>query len=165
MPDVFRVLRADHAEIKRMLLALEKCPGLPEGAGKTLLAVRHEVARRLVMYSSRHEAAEEEFFWPVVRDRLSNGNSLAVEAAAQERQAREVLARLTELEPDDEDFDQLIAGLLLAVREHIEYEETRIWPGLRAALSQAEAQDLGRKVRKARERPAGQPPAGGADGG
>jgi hemerythrin-like domain-containing protein len=135
-----------------MLLALENSPGNSEGAGRTVLAARYEVVQRLVIDSSRHEAAEEQYFWPVVREKLGNGNSLADEAIAQEQEAKEVLARLEKLEPADDEFDQLIAGLIPAARQHIEFEETRVWPDLRVALSPGEAQELGDKVQKARER-------------
>jgi hemerythrin-like domain-containing protein len=151
MPDVFGVLGSDHAEVKQMLLALENSPGSSAGAGQMVLAARYEVVQRLVMDSSRHEAAEEQLFWPVVRKELGNGSSLADEAIAQEQEAKQVLDRLQKLEPADPEFDQLVATYIPAARQHIEFEETRVWPELRDALSQAEAQDLGDKVQKAKE--------------
>jgi hypothetical protein len=60
-----------------------------------------DVLARLVIEESRHEAAEEMYFWPVVRERLG--------------------------------------------------DETTVWPGLRDALSAAEADDLGRKLEQGKE--------------
>jgi len=74
--------------------------------------------------SSRHEAAEEQLFWPTVRKELGNGDSLADEAIAQEKEAKEVLDRLEKLEPADPEFDQLVATYIPAARQHIEFEET-----------------------------------------
>jgi hemerythrin-like domain-containing protein len=152
MADAFEVLRADHATVEQMLAALENSPGYSAGAGSTVLAARREVAQRLVMDSSQHEAAEEQYFWPAVRERLPNGNDLADNAIAQEQEAKEALARLDKLDADSEEFDQLIEAFIPAARRHIEFEETRVWPGLRSALSSAEAQDLGDKLSKAKER-------------
>jgi hemerythrin-like domain-containing protein len=104
------------------------------------------------MDSSQHEAAEEQYFWPAVRERLPNGNDLADNAIAQEQEAKEALARLDKLDADSEEFDQLIEAFIPAARRHIEFEETRVWPGLRSALSSAEAQDLGDKLSQAKER-------------
>jgi len=151
MQDVFSALGTDHAEVKQMLLALENSPGSSDGAGQTVQAARYEVVQRLVTDSSRHEAAEEQLFWPTVRKELGNGDSLADEAIAQEKEAKEVLDRLEKLEPADPEFDQLVATYIPAARQHIEFEETRVWPELREALSQAEAQELGDKVQKAKE--------------
>ena len=151
MPDVFEVLRADHAAVEQMLAALENSPGHSAGAGSTVLAARKEVAQRLVIDSSQHEAAEEQYFWPAVRQRLASGGDLADQAIAQEQEAREALARLDKLDAGRDEFDQVIAGFIPAARRHIEFEETRVWPGLRDALSSAEARELGDKLSQARE--------------
>jgi len=84
MPDAFEVLAEDHAEVKQMLNELESTPGHSAGATEAVLAARKRLAQRLVMASSRHEAAEEQYFWPTVRDRLGCGNQLADEAIGQE---------------------------------------------------------------------------------
>jgi hemerythrin-like domain-containing protein len=151
MPDAFEVLRADHAATEQMLAALENSPGYSAGAASTVLAARKEVAQRLVIDSSQHEAAEEQYFWPAVRERLASGDDLADQAIAQEQEAKEALARLDKLDSDTDEFDQVIATFIPAARQHIQFEETRVWPGMREALSSAEAHDLGSKISKAKE--------------
>ncbi|MGH3409231.1 MAG: hemerythrin domain-containing protein [Streptosporangiaceae bacterium] len=151
MPDAFEVLRADHAEVEQMLAVLEGTPGHAAGAGQTVLAARQEVARRLVMDSSRHEAAEEQYFWPAVRERLADGGDLADQAIAQEQEAKETLARLDKLTASDDEFDQVLDAFIPAARRHIEFEETCVWPGLRQALSAQQARELGDQLEQARE--------------
>lgn len=151
MPDAFEVLRTDHAEVEQMLAALENTPGQMAGAGQTVLAARQEVAQRLVIDSSRHEAAEEQHFWPLVRERLTDGDDLADQAIAQEQEAKGTLARLDKLDASDAEFDQVLDAFIPAARRHIEFEETGVWPGLRQALSATEARDLGDKLAKAKE--------------
>lgn len=151
MTDVFGVLGADHAEVKRMLTELERSPDNSAGAGNAILRARKEVAERLVIDSSGHEAAEEQYFWPAVRDRLADGNTLADHAIGQEGKAKEILAQLDKLDAADPEFDRLIDAFIPDCREHIEFEESRVWPGLREALSAAEAQDLGQRIAKAKE--------------
>jgi hypothetical protein len=63
-----------------------------------------------------------------------------------------VLARLDKLSSDDEEFSTLIAEFIPAARAHIAFEETQVWPSLRAALSSAEAEELGEKVRTAEDK-------------
>jgi hemerythrin-like domain-containing protein len=151
MADAFDVLRADHAAVEQMLAALETSPGHSAGAGSTVLAARKEVAQRLVIDSSKHEAAEEQYFWPIVRKEVADGDQLADQAIAQEQEAKEVLARLDKLSSDNDEFDQLIAEFIPAARAHIEFEETRVWPALRDAISATEAQELGKNLSRAKE--------------
>jgi len=151
MPDVFEVLGEDHAAVKDMLTVLEETPGQSAGATADVLDARKQLAQHLVTESSRHEAAGEQHFWPAVRARLGDGDQLADEAISQESEAKEVLAKIDKLEASDPEFDQLIGEFIPAARQHIEFEETRVCPGLRQALSGAEARELGEKLRKAKE--------------
>src|SRR5262249_47465286 len=100
----------------------------------------------------RHEAAEEQYFWPAVRERVPDGNQLADEAIAQETEAKNVLARLDKASSGDAEFTALIAEFIPAARAHIAFEESQVWPTLRAALSAAEAEELGAKVRRAEDK-------------
>ena len=118
MADVFEVLRADHEEVKLLLIALEESPGRSEGADEAVLEARGEVVQRLVMDSSAHEAAEERYFWPAVRQRVPKGDKFANEAISQESEAKEVLDKLEKLAPADPEFDELIAKFIPAAAEH-----------------------------------------------
>jgi hemerythrin-like domain-containing protein len=148
MADVFEVLRADHAEVKQMLDELEKTTGATD---QSVLEARRQVAERVIIESSRHEAAEEQYFWPAVRQRIPNGDALADHAISQESEAKEVLAKLDKLAADDPEFDKLLGSFIPDCRTHIEFEEARVWPGLRAALTKQEADKLGDQVSKAKQ--------------
>jgi hemerythrin-like domain-containing protein len=151
MPDVFEVLAQDHGEVKDLLTALEDSPGQSAGASDAVLSARGEVVQRLIMDSSAHEAAEEQYFWPTVRRLVPKGDRLANEAISQESEAKEVLNKLNKLSPTDEEFDELIVKFTSAARQHIEYEETQVWPHLRAVLTPDQAAELGTRVAKAKE--------------
>ena len=151
MPDVFEVLSEDHAEVKYMLTVLEETPGQSAGAAAEVLDARKQLAEQLVIESSRHEAAEEQYFWPTVRERLDDGDQLADKAIGQESQAKQVLAKIDKLEASDPEFDRLIVEFIPAARRHIEFEETKVWPGLRQALTGEQAHELGGKLQKAKE--------------
>ena len=146
MPDVFEVLSSDHQEVKQMLAELETGPTAATGADDTQLALRKKMAEQLVIEESRHEAVEEMYFWPVVRARVAGGNRLADEAIGQESAGKEVLNRLDKLGAGDPEFEQVLARFITAGREHIAFEETAVWPGLRAVLSDQEARELGGKL-------------------
>lgn len=146
MADVFTVLAKDHHEVKDMLAALEKGPTRATGASEDQLTLRKKMTQELVIEESRHEALEEMYFWPAVREHLTAGNSLADEATGQEQEAKQVLAELDKLDASDADFEKLLAKFTVAARQHIEFEETRVWPSLRVALTAESAAELGAKI-------------------
>lgn len=150
MPDVFDVLSEDHGEVKQLLARLEQERPAP-GAGKKEVADREKKAAKLITDESKHEAVEEMFFWPAVRDKLPDGAELAGHATSQENEAKEVLARLDTLEAGSEEFEKLLTEFTAAAREHIEFEETQVWPKLRKALSKQEATEIGRQLREGKK--------------
>ena len=152
MTDVFEVLGCDHEAVKRILHALESSPDNSTGATEIVLAGRKTVAERLIIESSAHETAEEQYLWPIVRDRLPDGNDLADQGIEQETVAKQMLNELGKLGGPEHEFDALIDTFILACRAHFEFEETRVWPGLRKVLSPDESQELGKKITKAKDR-------------
>jgi hemerythrin-like domain-containing protein len=146
MTDVFVVLAKDHQEVKNMLAELEKGPTRATGTSEDQLALRKKMTQELIIEESRHEALEEMYFWPAVREHLADGNTLADEATGQEQEAKQVLADLDKLDASDAQFEQLLAKFTMAARQHIEFEETQVWPSLRAALTSETASELGAKI-------------------
>ena len=133
MPSVFDVLGQDHQEVKRMLSELEKGPTAATGASDNHLALRKKMVEELIIEESKHEALEEMYFWPAVRDRLPDGDRLADTATGQEQEGKEVLDRLDKLNADQPEFEELVLTFINAGREHIAYEETEVWPLLRGS--------------------------------
>jgi hemerythrin-like domain-containing protein len=146
MPDAFHVLSDDHEEVKRMLTELQSGPAQAAGATEEQLRERKKLTETLIIEESKHEAVEEEYFWPTVREKLPDGDRLADEATDQEQQAKVVLDRLDKLAAADPEFEELLATFITAGRDHIAYEEERVWPVLRQVLSAAEANELGDKL-------------------
>jgi hemerythrin-like domain-containing protein len=144
--DVFTVLGQDHQEVKHMLAELEKGPTSATGASEDQLALRKKMAEELIIEESKHEALEEMYFWPAVREYIQSGNILADEATRQEQDAKEVLAELDKLSPGDADFERLFGSFIVDARVHIEFEETEVWPLMRTALPAEKSAELGEKI-------------------
>lgn len=151
MADVFTVLAMDHQEVKGMLAELEQGPTKATGAGEDQLALRKRMVTELIIEESKHEALEEMHFWPAVRSHLESGNTLADAAVGQEQDAKQVLADLDKLEPGDADFEKLLGTFIAAGRQHIEFEETQVWPLLRTALPGPAAAELGAKIAEGKD--------------
>jgi hemerythrin-like domain-containing protein len=151
MADAFEILAHDHAEVRQMLTQLELGAVRQGVADAEQLTQRKKLAEQLIIEESRHEAVEEMYFWPAVREHLPTGDELADTAIEQEDEGKEVLDKLGKLDAGDPEFEKLLAEFTRAGREHIDYEETRVWPELRAALSAEQSQEIGSKMAAAKE--------------
>lgn len=146
MPDVFDILSQDHQEVQRMLTELEIGPTVATGSSGSELALRKKMVEQLIIEESKHEALEEMYFWPTVRDQVADGGQLADTAIEQEQDGKEVLGRLDRLDPDQPEFERLLIMFIAAGREHIRFEEGQVWPRLRSVLTADEARSLGNKI-------------------
>jgi hemerythrin-like domain-containing protein len=144
MPSVFDVLASDHEQVKRLLSQFETAAA--SSANDSLLASRKKMAETLIIEESKHEAVEEMYFWPTVRKLLPDGDQLADQAISQEQEGKEILAKLDKLDADNPEFDGLLTEFIKAAREHIAFEETQVWPALRAVITDTESADLGDKL-------------------
>jgi hypothetical protein len=151
MADAFEILAHDHAEVKQMLTQLQLGAMRQGDAGADQLTQRKRLAEQLIIEESRHEAVEEMYFWPAVREHLPNGDELADTAIGQEDEGKEVLDELGKLDAGDPEFERLLAEFTRAGREHIDYEETQVWPELRAALTAEQSQEIGSKMEAAKK--------------
>lgn len=151
MPDVFEILKKDHDEVKGTLDWLADAPNAASGATKDQLAERQRVVDTLIMEESRHEVAEQQHFWPALRQLGPEGDRVADQAIGQETKGEEALHALTALSPDDPRFEIVLAEFIADAREHIAFEETRAWPLLSATLTQPQSADLAKKIIQAKK--------------
>jgi hypothetical protein len=151
MPDVFQVLKEDHDEVKAMLAELEEGPKASTGATDEQLAFRKRAVDQVIIEESRHEAAEQQYFWPAVKLVGPDGDRVAEVGLAQEAEADPVLAELDELQPGDGGFEEKLVIFISAARAHIAFEEAHAWPLLRASIGPEEAQALGEQIAQAKK--------------
>ncbi|WP_019631875.1 hemerythrin domain-containing protein [Actinomadura atramentaria] len=151
MADVFEVLGKDHAEVRAMLTELEAGTRKGPPADPAELRRRGELVQRLVIDESKHEAVEEEYFWPAVRELLGDGDELADHGVGQEQDAKHVLAVLDKSKPGEADFEEAVARFIADAREHISYEEGTVWPRMRQVLDPERAQRMGDRIAAAKK--------------
>ena len=146
--DAIELLQHDHDEIRRLLSQLAAGPvGTVPAGGRD---PRGTAVDQLVICASKHEAIEEQYVWPVVHRRVRDGARLTDEAVSQELQVKRVLDQLDGLDPADGEFELRLRQLASVCRAHLEFEEERVWPGVRLALSEQELADLGAQLSQGR---------------
>lgn len=122
--DALLQLAREHDELRHeieSLLGFEV--GGPHDAGDLRAAVQ-----RVASVASRHEVAEEEHFWPVVRRVLPDGDALADTGYAHELELKRILQTLDSRHPGDIDFDDLLHEMSDLVADHVAFEEGSVWP-------------------------------------
>lgn len=145
--DALTFLREDHKSVLGMLEVLDGAP-TGEGAQRSGL---DKMVTNLVIAESQHEAIEQQFFWPAVRDALEDGDELADEAINQEQAGKELLQRLEDGKPGEEDYHQALQEFVKLGREHILYEQEVVWPKFEAAVSREDREKLGDKLEAAKK--------------
>ena len=140
--DALTFLRQDHKSVLGMLEVLD---GAPSGDGATSSGLSTMVTN-LVIAESQHEAIEEQFFWPAVREVLQDGDALADKAIEQEQQGKKLLQRLEDGKPGEPDFHEALKEFVAAGREHIAFEQDVVWPAFEAAMSREDLVKNGRET-------------------
>lgn len=120
MSDITKVLMDDHARIKRLFLRANQEP--------ENLDVALDVCDELTI----HATIEEEIVYPALRQ-LNAG--LADESEDDHEEAKELIAEIEDLDPDDPAVDAMMKQLKKSVMAHVEREEKTVFPVLERGLS------------------------------
>ncbi len=138
--DVLQVLMTDHREVEEMY---DRFKALPAGDEE-----RRTIANEIITELVRHAVAEETYVYPVVREKLENGNGLADQETAEHTEAERMMKDLEKRSADDPEFDRQVEELMATILSHIADEESNLFPRLRAACSQDELDGLATKVNR-----------------
>jgi hypothetical protein len=129
---------------------LEVLDGAPSGAGATESGLGTMVTN-LIIAESQHEAIEEQFFWPAVRELLDDGDALADKAVEQEQEGKRLLQRLADGHPGEPDYQEALQQFVTAARDHIAFEQDVVWPVFEAAVSRDDLMKMGEKLEAAKK--------------
>lgn len=143
--DAITVLGRDHNQVKVLLKQLNALPSHTKGGTPAQASARKSIVDMITVALSRHESVEEEFFWPAVRRALPDGGELADGALEQEQQGKDVLTALGKLEPNTDEFDELVERLSLLLRKHVAYEE-KVFLQVKSAMSAEDLDVLGQRL-------------------
>lgn len=143
--DAITFLRQDHQSVLGLLETLD---GAPSGSGAEASGLETMV-NNLIIAESQHEAIEEQFFWPAVRKAIGDG--VVDKALEQEQAGKQVLQRLEDGKPGEQDYQEALQEFVKAGREHISYEQDVVWPQVEVAISREELEQIGEKLEAAKK--------------
>jgi len=140
--DLVNVLTEDHLELRQLLTELEHLSG-----GERL---RRTLTDQLIVEVVRHSVAEECYLYPLVRERLPDGDRMVEKALAEHRRLENILRRLEAPDIPDDQFALLMSRLIACGRRHIDNEDERILPALAAHVGEEELIELGKKAQQSK---------------
>jgi hemerythrin-like domain-containing protein len=149
--DIASVLTGQHDQVTMLMKQLKTIPGVTKGGSEAQQSQRASIVDMITVELSRHEAAEQEHFWPWVRSVLDDGDGLAETAFGQEQQGKDLLAALGDTKASEERFDELAAELEKAARKHVAFED-RVLLRLREVTSPDDRATIGQRFLTAERR-------------
>ena len=138
MPDVIELIEREHRQVEALF------QNFRETGNSALVS---NICDEL----DAHAAAEEEAFYPVVRDDVPSGKKLASEAEEEHGEARQLIGRIRRTS-DPDHVVELVNELEQLVQHHVEEEEQEMLPRARSALGEGRLIAIGSAYESAKSR-------------
>ena len=132
--DAVALLTADHQNVKAMFDRFER------SRQDTL---KRELAKRICDELTVHATVEEEIFYPELREAL-DADDLLNEATVEHASAKDLIAQIRDLDPQDELFEAKVTVLGEYVKHHVKEEQSEMFP--KARKSGVDLKDLGARI-------------------
>jgi hemerythrin superfamily protein len=142
-PDAVQLLTNDHKECKKLFKAYEKLVK-DEADGKEKQALAEQICLLLTV----HATVEEEIFYPAAREALSE-QDLLDEAEVEHASAKELIAQIQAMSPEDELYDAKVTVLGEYIDHHVKEEETEMFP--KAKKAKMDLEQLGEELASRKE--------------
>ena len=135
--DAIELLQEDHREVEALFNEYEQLESDDVDAKESVAA---EICEKLTV----HAQIEEEIFYPAARQALGGDTEIVDDAEEEHADAKQLIAEIEEMSPEDSDYDAKVKSLGEAIAHHVEEEESEMFPKLRE--SGLETQALGEQM-------------------
>lgn len=125
--DATVLLTRDHAEVSR-LFKQYKALAESKAEGSDRQALAEQICDLLTV----HATVEEEIFYPAARE-ADVGSDLLDEAEVEHASAKELIAQIRAMGPDDDLYDAKVTVLGEYIDHHVKEEENEMFPKCRKA--------------------------------
>jgi hemerythrin superfamily protein len=136
--DVTVLLMRDHTEVHKLFKQYEKLAEAEASASD-----RQALAEEICMKLSAHATAEEEIFYPAARE-AGIESDLLDEAEVEHASAKDLIAQIRGMSPDDDLYDAKVKVLGEYIDHHVQEEEEEMFPKCRH--SKMDLAELSRQV-------------------
>jgi hemerythrin superfamily protein len=119
--DAIALLIADHREVSEMFQQFEEL-------GDRAKASKKKLVDKITTALKLHTQIEEEIFYPAVREASDELEDKVDEAVVEHASAKDLIAQLDEMDPDEELYDAKVKVLSEQIEHHVEEEEKDMFP-------------------------------------
>lgn len=119
--DAIAMLTADHREVAELFEQYEK---LTDRAKVSKKKLADQICNALIA----HTTIEEEIFYPAVRASSKDAEDKVDEAVVEHAAAKDLIAQIQAMDPDDELYDAKLKVLSEQIDHHVEEEEKEMFP-------------------------------------
>ncbi|MDP9087585.1 MAG: hemerythrin domain-containing protein [Pseudomonadota bacterium] len=119
--DAITMLTADHKKVKKLFSDFDKLK--QNGSDEEKSAVVEQICNELTI----HAELEEEIFYPAVREAIDEGD-LMDEALVEHAGAKDLIAQLQDMDPEDDLYDAKVTVLGEQINHHVGEEEGEMFP-------------------------------------
>lgn len=119
--DAIAMLTAEHREVEDLFDQYEK---LTDRAKVSKKKLADQICKALIL----HTTIEEEIFYPAVRESVKEAGDKLDEAVVEHAAAKDLIAQIQEMDPDEDLYDAKVKVLSEEVEHHVKEEEKELFP-------------------------------------
>lgn len=140
--DAIALLTEDHEKVKAMF---EQYEGLSDRAHAT----KQKLAMQICTELTKHTMAEEEIFYPAVRETGKENEDMIDEAIVEHASAKDLVNQIMSMDSTDELYDAKVKVLSEIIEHHVKEEESEMFPKARKAKLDLKA--LGQEIQERKD--------------
>jgi hemerythrin-like domain-containing protein len=125
--DAISMLMEDHKKVQKLFRDFEKAHEADDSEAC------QQIVQRACAELEVHTTLEEELFYPAAREALGEDEELIDEAEVEHQSAKELIAQLGAMGPQDQKYAATFTVLAEYVKHHIKEEERELFPKLKKA--------------------------------
>jgi hemerythrin-like domain-containing protein len=115
------MLTAEHREVEQLFKQFEDLSDRAKASKKKLA---DQICNALIL----HTSIEEEIFYPALREATKEAGDKVDEAVVEHASAKDLIAQIQEMDPDDELYDAKVKVLSEQIDHHVQEEEKEMFP-------------------------------------
>lgn len=138
--DITQLLHEDHQKVRELFFQFDKAEDEAE---------KEELVKQIITELYVHAKVEEDIVYPNVEEEAEDAQDLVDEAENEHRMVKYLMAELSQMTADEDQFDAKVTVLCELVTHHIREEEKEMFKKLRE--SGADLEELAQQVQEAKE--------------
>lgn len=142
--NITELLKSDHREVSALISQLQT-------AGKASASgTNTEIFQKLKNSLTLHARIEEEIFYPALES-FEETEDLIEQAYEEHEEVKQLLDEMSDLQPDDTEFQDLLSQLKYSIEDHVEEEENEVFPQAEELLGEETLSMMGDEMQQIKQ--------------